>query len=84
MTFKEAYQMVDGMFKRDDWQAGGVELAGETDKIWLFKSKTIKSNWRTPIVMVVDRDDGEMHCYSMYDHYESTKARIVDLRQALV
>lgn len=79
MTFAEAYDSVDKMFKSDGWKMGGVAVAGETDKVWLFKSHKVKNNEMSPAVMVVRRDTGEMHYLSILDSSEAQKAKIVSI-----
>lgn len=79
MTFAEAYDSVDKMFKSDGWKMGGVAVAGETDKIWLFKSHKVDNNEMSPAVMVVQRDTGEMHYFSVLDRLEAQKAKIVSI-----
>lgn len=79
MTFAEAYNSVDKMFKSDGWKMGGVAVAGETDKIWLFKSHKVKKNKMSPAVIVVQRDTGEMHYFSILDRLEAQKAKIVSI-----
>lgn len=77
MTFTEAFDSVDKMFKSEGWKMGGVAVAGETDKIWLFKSHKVKENNLSPAVIVVQRDTGEMHHFSVLDRLEAQKAKIV-------
>ena len=57
MTFKEAYEKVNIFFNNAG--IGDVAIAGESDSMWLFKSKTLKRDKRTPVVVVVERETGE-------------------------
>lgn len=79
MTFMEAFEIVDKMFKSEGWKMGGVAVAGETDSVWLFKSHKVKSNDLSPAVIVVRKDTGEMHHYSIHDRLEALKAKVISI-----
>lgn len=81
MTFEEALKKTNNLFNSEGWKVGDVAIAGETDNLWLFKSKRIKGNEYTPVVVVIERKTEVMRFYSPYDDYESRNARIIDLKQ---
>lgn len=83
MAFNEALKNVNTLFNSDGWKIGNVAIAGETDKLWLFKSRKIIGNELTPVVVVVEKDTEDMRFYSPYDDYETRNARIIDLEQEI-
>lgn len=83
MTFNEALKKVNTLFNSDGWKIGNVAIAGETDNLWLFKSRKIRGNELTPVVVVIEKDTEDMRFYSPYDDYEARNARILDLKQEI-
>ena len=86
MTFTEAYRIADSLFKSKEWFQGGVEQAGETERVWLFKSRHIKTDALSPTTLVINKEDGSYHVFhiSNYDdRKEAYTAKLIDVQRRL-
>ena len=61
-TFKDAYTQVNKLLK--EWGEGGIDLAGETEKEWIFKGHVVKEDDLSGSCIIVEKDNGDMRLYN--------------------
>lgn len=70
MTLKDAYSKVNALLAR--WGEKGVDIAGETERSWIFKGHTVKEDDLSGSCIIVEKDNGEMRLFNA-GRYEDRK-----------